>query len=334
MATHMNKNPDTDYKFDDKIILNPKQQSEYIKKAVQCFMHEVGQPVKKDVAIQAFSGSSDLPQLTKDVFNVTHQVNSYDLYWQSAFKTVKLLDGQLDWEIATVSAGLVFEKIPEGGKVKLKRLKGEKISPSVEKYGVGLGITWEIIAGRKLYKFINLMEEARAGLYKVWSDVHYGLLAAAGASNPITYQGTTEDGELRRDILTLNKGLNDIGKANKDKGFGNPTEFPYLLYLDPSLEERIEAAYRATTADMAAALNRGQIVKRRNVSRYYTYNSNIQSLKGLLVIPGQKSQNAVKLKELGLSKQEIESLNEVRTYWTAFGAAVGDTDQIYELSFN
>jgi hypothetical protein len=39
------------------------------------------------------------------------------------------------------------------------------------------------------------------------------------------------------------------------------------------------------------------------------------------------------MRELGLSKQEIESLNELRTYWTAFGAVVADKDQVYELAF-
>lgn len=334
VITHISKNPKSDYKFDDKTTLTPDQQGVYLSRVVQCFMHEVGHKVGKEVSIQAFSGSSDLPQLTKDAFNVTQQVNNFDLYWQQAFKTVRLLEGQLEWEIATVGSGLVFEKIPEGGKVRLKKLSGDKITVGVEKYGCGLGITWEIIKGRKLYRFIDLMEQARAALYKVWADTHYGLLAAAGNTHQVSYQGAASDGELRRDILTLNKGLNDIAKANKDKGYGNPTEFQYLLYPDPALEERIEACFRVTTADQAAGLSRGQQVRRRNVARFYSYNSSIPSNKALLVIPGQKAQNAVVLKELGLSKQEIESLNEVRTYWTAFGAAMGDTDQVYELAFS
>lgn len=337
LVCHMNDEDTrgTEYKMGKGIILQPNDQDKVIRNAIQAFMHEPAHVVdyEKKQAIQAFSGSSDLAELTKDVFNVTQATPEYDLYWQNAFRTISLMQGQLDWEIGDVTSGLAMEKIPEGGKVKIASLAGTKQSVSVEKYGMGLGITWEVIHGRKLYKFIDIMEFARSELYNTWADVHYALLATAGATNTVAYD-TTGANALEKDIITINTALHDIAEDNKDSGYGNPNAATYSFYLDPALEARIERAFRVTAADLAGSTLGGLEILRRNVSRYYSYNSEIGANEGLLVLNGNKIQNAIYLRELGLSKQEIESLNEIRTYWTAFGAAVGDNDQVYEVSFS
>ena len=76
-------------------------------KTIQAFFQGVGSVDKNDKnkIIQAFSGSSDLPTLTKDVFNVTMAVNVFDSLWQNSFKGVPLMKGQLSWEIADVNTG-------------------------------------------------------------------------------------------------------------------------------------------------------------------------------------------------------------------------------------
>lgn len=337
LLCHMNDEDTrgTEYKMGKGIILQPNHQEKLVKDAIQAFMHQPAHIIDADrkKAIQAFSGSSDLAQLTTDVFNVTQATPEYDLYWQQAFRTINLMQGQLSWEIGNVTSGLAMEKIPEGGKVKIGSIAGTKQSVSVEKYGLGLGITWEIIHGRKLYKFIDIMEFARSELYNTWADVHYALLATAGATNTVAYDDTGANA-LEKDIITINTALHDIAEDNKDSGYGNPNAARYAFYLDPSLEARIERAFRVTSAELAGSTLGGLEVLRRNVSRYYSYNGEIPANKGLLVLTGNRIQNAIYLRELGLSKQDIESLNEIRTYWTAFGAAVGDNDQVYEVSFS
>lgn len=324
----------TDYKL-GKVSLKPREQEAVVRRAVQAFMHQPAHILntEKKKAIQAFSGSSDLDQLTTDVFNVTQQTPEYDLFWQQAFKTITLLKGQLSWEIGNVESGIAMEEIPEGGKVKFAGISGTKTSVSVAKYGMGLGITWEIIHGRKMYKFVDMMEFARSEIYNTWADVHYDLIETAAATNTVAYD-TTGSNALEKDIITINTALHDIAEDNKDSGYGNPTSAKYVFFLDPSLEARIERAFRVTATDLANTSLGGMETLRRNVSRYYSYNSNVPANKGLLVWAGNKIQNAIYLRELGLSKQEIESLNELRTYWTAFGAAVGDNDQCYEVSFS
>jgi hypothetical protein len=315
-----------------------------VHRSIQAFLYQVK---KEDKAsgrqIQAFSGSTDLPQLTKDVFNVTHQVNEFDLNWQRAFKGVPLEQGQLNWEITTVDSGLTFKEIPEGGKLEYKGIGGEKVTVDVLKYGAGLGLTWETIEGRKLYKFIDTMNDARSKLFNLWANVHYGLLAAAslvGAGQQIAWQGVATDTILSRDIATINKGAEDLGEVNKDKGFGDTANMPFLLYARPTLRSRINNALRVTSAEVNTGREPGASgtssvigTVTANVEPLYTFNASVLANKGLLVLPGNKIQNAAYMQERQLSREEQESLNKLIAVWTAFGATVADTDQVFELSF-
>ncbi|MHA1302143.1 MAG: phage major capsid protein [Candidatus Heimdallarchaeaceae archaeon] len=338
---HMYENPDDDYVLDKKkgIVLNRKEQSIVFHKSIQSFMQTVAVKNEEDKIIQAFAGSSDLPTLTKDVFNVTQPMPVFDTLWQESFKGIQLRKGQLEWEIVDVSAGFTFDLIPEGGKIKFYSITGEKTSARIAKYGMGIGITWEMIEGKKLYAFIDMMQQVRAKLNILWADTHYGLLATAAATIPITWQGVTTDPIVERDIATINKGYETIGNSCKEKGYGDTANAPMLIYASPLLKSRIMQALRATSTDVirgrqagASGSVAGQIVE-YNVIPKFTWNTQISANKAIMVFPGNKIQNAVYLRELGLSEKDIETLNELRTYWTAFGAIVADADQTAELSF-
>ena len=338
MVMHRHFSKGEPYKMSDTVTLNSDQQNAVVRKTVQAFMQSVG-VLKDDRVIQAFSGSSDLPQLTKDVFNVTQAVPEFDTLWQPSFRGVPLRRGQLDWEIADVSAGMTFELIPEGGKVKIYGITGSKVSVGINKYGMGIGITWEMVEGRKLYKFVDLMMQVRARLNNLWANTHYGLLATAALSAAVAWSGAATDPIVERDIATINTGYLTIGAAVKDKGYGDVANVPMLLYASPLLKARIMQAFRATSSDIvsgrvafATGSTAGQVIE-YNVVPYFTYNSNIPANKAVLVLPGQKIQNSVYLQELGLSEQDIQTLSDIRTYWTAYGAVVADTDQTAELAF-
>lgn len=333
LLVHMRKNPGEDYTFDKKknIVLSHKAQAFVLHKSIQAFFQGVG-VMEGDKIIQAFSGSSDLPTLTKDVFNVIQTVPNFDTFWQLAFKGVKLKKGQLSWEIADVASGLMFELIPEGEKVKFYGVSGNVVDAKINKYGAGIGVTWEMIEGNKLYQFVDLMGQVKAKLNDLWSDIHYGLLGTAAATNPIAYQLAGTDPILDRDIATINKGYETIGAACKDKGYGDTANAPMVMYCSPSLKARINQAMRVTTSEIVRSIGHGQMVE-YNVAAKYTWNSNVPTDKALMCIPGFKTQNAVYLQELGLSEQDIATLSEMRTYWSAFGAIVADTDQFVELAF-
>jgi hypothetical protein len=338
---HMNDNPDDDYVLNKKkgIVLNRKEQGTVLQKAIQAFMQQVAVQDEQGKIIQAFGGSSDLPVLTKDVFTVTQAMPVFDTFWQESFKGIPLKKGQLEWEIADVAAGFTFDLIPEGHKVRFYGISGDTTSARIQVYGMGIGITWQMREGRKLYKFVDLMGQVRAKLNTLWADTHYGLLATAALSAPVTWQGVVTDPIVERDIATINKGYETIGNACKAKGYGDTANAPMIIYTSPLLKARLMQAYRATSSDIikgrvagASSSVAGQVIE-YNVTPRFTWNSNIPANKAVMVLPGNKNQNSVYLRELGLSEQDIETLSELRTYWTAFGAIVADTDQIAELAF-
>ncbi len=343
LVCHRNDTETRDLPFDG---VPAQAQDAIIQKSIQAFMHGTGMPafdnrgnvVPFDTRrpIQAFSGSADLPILTKDVFSVTEKTPNFDLAWQSAFKGMTLRKGQLAWEITDVSTTGGFTLIPEGGKVKIRDLAGNTASVGINKYGYGLGVTWEIMEGRKLYAFIDMMDQARAKLYLNWADTHYALLNTGAAVNAVAWvAGATT---LDRDIATLNAAAYAIANATKDSGYGDTANTPMILYISPKYRARMEQAMQAVRGDINAGRITGagsstEIVD-WNIEVRYTFNGAVTADKGNMILPGNKIQNAVYLRELGLSRQEIESLSEVRTYWTAYGAAVGDTDQCAQLSFS
>ena len=339
LVCHMNEQPDEPYTINDSVSLNRKQQARLLRKSVQAFIHsEAGSIEDGKKIIQAFSGSSDLPQLTKDVFNVVNTVPNFDTLWQPSFRGVQLRRGQLDWEIADVAMGLTFELIPEGDKCKFYSVSGNKVIVGIEKYAAGIGVTWEMIEGRKLYQFIDQMNQVRSRLFLLWANIHYGLLATAALVAPLAWQGAATDPTMARDIATLNIGYTTIGNAVKDKGYGDSANVEMLLYVSPLLKARIMQAMRATTADVVPRVTTlgsaidGQTVE-FNVTPKFTWNANIPANKGVLVLPGNKIQNAAYMQELSLSEKDISTLSEMRSYWSAFGATIADTTQTAELSF-
>ncbi len=305
----------------------PKQQTKVFRKAIQAFIHKVASGTEKK-AIQAFSGSTDVPKLTKDVFNVTGITPEYDLGWQKAFKGIRLMKGQLEWEIADVQDFSDFELTPEGAKCKIGSAGGSKVIAGIQKYSKGIGFTWEMMEGRKLYKFIEQLLGLRDKLYKLWADIHYGLLGIAAATNPIAWQAGTNN--IDRDIATINKCASTITSATKDKGYGDTAKARLVMYVSPVLRDRMDAALKATRQELIAGGGAQASPVSWLVDVEYTYNSNIPDDKFVMVLPGNKIQNAVYMQELGLSETSIETLSKINTYWSAFGAIVADNDQCAE----
>ncbi len=341
LISHIGQKSGEPYAFSDTLSLKFEEQRTLAKKAIQAFMQDVGTPISSDKAIQAFSGSGDLPKLTHDVFNVTNTVPNFDTLWQKCFKGVNLMRGQLEWEIVNVAAGLVFELIPEGSKVKIYGISGAAATVKVAKYGAGLAITWEMIEGRKLYQFVDLMQQVRSRLGDLWADTHYALLATAADENAVDYQGLVTDPVVDRDTATLNAGYIEVGDNTKDKGYGDTANVLMQLYAPPALKARINNALRMTQAEAnsgrqggGAGAGAGSSVVEFDIEANYSHNSNLTASEAILILPGNKIQNAAYMREMSFQEKDISTLNELRTYWSAFGAVIGDTDQCAVLSFS
>jgi len=291
------------------------------------------QAMKKS-GLQAFGTSADFDDLLRGAFNVTTESLNYDMFWQEAFRKVEVGANRNFWQIYTVASGLAFQKVPEGGRVQVDKLTGDKVQVFVEKYGGALGWTDEMIRFREVAAINDKALEFANKFYSYQADQFYTLLAAASALNITAYQGVVADGELQRDIQTINQAIYDISDANKDKGYGDAANAPLVIYANLLDQRRIEPAFQVSANSLAAAGRTGQSIM-RNVRRYYTMNTAIVSGAPVLVMPGQKIQWAEVLPPTTFTdKVDILTLNMAQSVWSYYGGAVGDTDQARRISLS
>lgn len=283
--------------------------------------------------IQSVAVSTDFDLMTTNAFNVTVEEDNFDLGYEAAFREVPKDPDKDHWEIGTVQNGVTFRKVQEGQRIQVDGMSGDKVLAYVDYYGGALGWTDKMIRYRKLAQMFDTAAAFRNRFWSNKADNHYAILAAAAALNIIPYQGAGTDTRVQRDILTLNLGAFTIGNVNKDKGYGDMANAPLLLYANPYDEDRIEAAFKAITADLVAGVQRGTAVTKRPIRRIYTYNTNIVSGAPLLILPGRKIQMANDMAPTTYTAPEdILTLNRVQSVWAIYGAAIADTDQCYQLT--
>lgn len=304
---------------------------ELVKKTIQAFVFPSKENFKK-VLIQAYqdkgvSVSTDIERVLKDTYTMFMETNNFDLAWEKAFKNVPIADGQDNWEIHTVKSGLTFRKVKEGERLDVTGITGEKVTAYVEKRGGAIGWFDEWIRFRKIAAMVDRMELFRNRYWENKADEHYALLVAAIAGNTTAYQGAVADGQLRRDIKTLNRAFYDLGNNTKDSGYGDTANARLVLYADPIFRERIEGAFAATSTALASGgLESSQPIL-RNVDRNYTFNPAMAG-RCLVVLPGNKLQKAELMPPTPFSDFDILSLEYIQSMWAYYGAIVGDTKQV------
>jgi len=286
--------------------------------------------------IQAIGVSTDLEKITADAFNVTVDSAIYDLGYEQAYQKIQLGRNQDFWEIYDVTNGLTFRKVVEGERIQLEGISGSKVTAYVDYYGGAIGWTDKMIRYRKIGPMVQLASIFRNRFYSKKANVHYALLAAAAALNITTYQGAAADGELRRDIETINLAAYTLTNRVKDKGYDpqNMAEARLLLYANPKDRARIRAAQQATASSMAqVASNAAQVDW--NITPIFTYDSNVSSGSPILVLPGNHIQAATDMEPTTFtSPKDPLTLNELQAVWSIYGATVADTDQCQQVTLS
>ena len=298
--------------------------------ALQAFMN---QPVKQyQKKIQAFGVSTDFEKLTKDAFNVIIEEDNFDLKWEQCYRLVTLGKGQDSWEIANVENGITFNKVEEGERIEVNSMSGTKITAYVDYYGGALGWTDKMIRFRKIPMMVDMAMQFRNKFYTNKADNHYALLATAAALNTTAYQGVAADGQLQRDIQTINQAAFTLTNRNKDKGYGDMASATLVMYANPLDKRRINAAFRATTQAAAANGTVAQQVE-YNINVQYTFNRNVVGGAPILILPKNKIQRAEPMAPKTYNAPtDVLTLNETQAVWAIYGAIVGDSDQAQTIT--
>jgi len=305
--------------------------------AVQAFHAKPRMEMRRKIQaykkIQALASvSTDFDKLVSDAFNVTVEAEAFDLGYERVFRSVPLGTKQDHWDIYDVANGLQFRRIPEGDRIRVEGLSGTVATAHVDYYGGALGWTDAMIRYRKIAAMVDMALTFRNRFYSSKANNHYLLLAAAAVGNVTAYQGVVGDGQLRRDIQTLNRAAYDLANRCKDKGYGDTAAIQFVVYANPLDKARILSAMSATT-QMQAAVAAAAVIVQWNISPMFTFNSNIVAGSPIMVLPGNKIQMAEDLPPTTFTApKDVLTLNEVQSVWSIYGAAIGDTDQLQTLT--
>jgi hypothetical protein len=301
-----------------------------VKKALQAFI--LAPKVQQKKIIKAFGVSTDMTQLTKSAFNVTVEEDNFDLGWEGAFRSVPLTNGDLTWEIYNVTNGIAFQKVEEGGRIEMNGLEGESVFAECDYYGGALGFTDKMIRGRKIPVMLDMAAMFRNSFWTNKANNHYALISAA-ALNTTAYQGAAAEGQLRRDVQTINLGAYTLANRCKDKGFGDTANMQFVAYVHLLDKARWEAAQLAATNILAPALGNGQKLE-YTFRTFYTLNQYITQGSPIIGIPGQKSQRAEAMAPTTYAPGGADplTLNQFQAVWSIYGAAAADTDQFQQLT--
>ena len=274
------------------------------------------------------SVSSDVPIVTTESFNVTVQSQNFDMGYEKVFKLVPLGENQDAWEIYDVANSLTFVRVEEGQRIEVAGHTGSKVTAYVDYYGGAIGWTDKMIRYRKVGAMLDLAETFRNRFWSNKANNFYALLAAAGALNITVYQGVAANGQLQRDIQTINEAAFVLTNRNRNKGYGDTANAKLVMYFNPRDKNRILAAFNVTSSALAAAGQTGDVVN-YNIELVPTFNSFIVSGSPLLVLPGNKLQRAEGMAPTPYGPEmDILSLNRVQSVWAIYGGIVADTDQV------
>jgi hypothetical protein len=296
------------------------------KAVVQSFLQKPRNILQKK--IQAFTGSTDLPLLTGEPFVITVDQTAYDLGYEQAFAEVSPVKGKLFWTVIAGHNSLTFLKVPEGGRIVTAGKTGDRVTFQIDKYGGALGWTWEAIEGRETYSLIQDALIFRNRFYETKANVFYMLLQAAAATNAVTVYDTGTDGQLRRDIRTINQAIYDLTFRLRDKGYGDMANAPVIIYANRSLENRFKAAIRATTDAMATQQTGAEEITSRPVTVIYTYNQAITANRPIVCVPGITiTRQDYMMPTTYTAPTDVLTLNGAQAVWAAYGGGIGDSEQ-------
>jgi hypothetical protein len=310
----------------------------YIRKTLQAYLFEpkiIQRNIQRKIQALGPTVSTDLPLMARDAFTITIAEDNFDLGWQAAFQNIPLGQYEDSWEIFDVDSALQFVKMNEGQKLEVAGFTGSKVTAYVDYYGGAIGRTDKVMRFRKLYAYIDAARRFRNNFFTTQADIFYALIAAAGAFNVTAYDGGA-DGQLRRDMRTINSAILTLTDRCKDKGIGNTANIPLVMYANPFDRARIEAAFTATTNPMSATESAATELSKTNpIQRIYTFNQFVVAGSPIVGIPGNKNQRSEALAPTTFKGElDVLTLNVHEAVWAIFGGVIADTDQWQQLTLS
>ena len=291
-------------------------------------------------AIQAYTAKADFDERFRNATSEPY-TSSLDMGWVPLFDNISLMTDAPSqyFEIPTAGNALTISKTPEGFEPKVQSVSGDSTQVKYEKYVLNLGWTDEIIKFPTKWNLAaNAMFKVRTSHFDKKADVHYGLIDAAAAIEVVATNFTAYDTvgstTLEKDINTINQAVYESGALLRNKGYGAIENQTVYLVCNATLKSRILAALRQVHTDGNGLAKQVDY----NVVPIFTYLSSLTATPAntayaRLVVPGHTLATST-LDELEKKTTDKNtSLTYIDTYYSYYGAGIGDTRQVRETRF-
>lgn len=302
---------------------------EHVKKFAGAFQHFMTMPEKDKAflaALQQFTTKGDFPTTINDVLMKVHAIPDWDNGYEQIFD-IRDFTGtnQGGFDILDVASGLTFNKIPVGDKIKIYKAYGSKVSVTFDRYGGGLNWDRTWFDDRQYWQVEDTAIEFRNKAYQSRAANFYALIEAV--TNATTYQGSSTDSEVTRDIKTIQAACLAILTAVKDKGYGTSANTELVLLAPLALRDRINKAL--TQLNQAVAGSSSSILY--NVRPVYTLMLSSNSYY-YVALPGRKIKGGYRQDLTLFNMFDPLAYADTVAGWQRYGGAIGDTDQIEKCS--
>ena len=291
---------------------------------------------RKRAALQALTGAGDFPAVTNQILEKFHALPSYDTGYEEIFD-IRDFTGTTEsgFDMLDIEDGLTFRKVEDGGKVKIFKMAGSKVSVSFDLYGGGLGWLRTLIDDKKYWNlednavsFVNKAAEDKASIfYALIEALAVGYNIAWQAPDPAGLENTDALYTANRDAQTLNAAAQAILLAVKDKGYGvNYQNIQFLVSTPIQLVGRLNKALGLLLQGFGGSPN--QIAYKFRLLPTTMF-STVTS--PYVILPKIKLKGGTRMNLTIYNKFDEESYSDIGVGWQRFGGAVGDSDQVRRL---
>jgi hypothetical protein len=299
---------------------------EHVKKWAAAFQHFMRVPdknVQLKAAMQQFTTKGDFPDEILQVLEKFHATNDWDTGFEQIFD-IRDFTGtnQSGFDILDVSSGLTFAKIPVGDKIKIYKMEGAKTSVTFDRYGGGLNWDRMWFDDRQYWQIEDTAIEFRNKAYNERASNFYALIDAISSGQNLTWQGSSSDTQVSRDVQTMNKAALNILTDLKDSGYGVTPQSGLVILAPLALKPRIEAAL--------ANLNQATANSIRSVSYTFrpVYSLMLSSTTVYYVaVPKIKAKAGYRMDLTLFNLFDPLAYADTVAGWMRYGGAIGDVDQ-------
>lgn len=279
-------------------------------------------------AYQAFTTTGDFPATAISAIEKYHALTNYDNGYEQIFDVRDFTTTkEPGFKIVDVESGLTFERIPIGGKIKLKQMSGSQYFVLFDFYGGGLNWHRSLFMNQEYWVIEDNAMEFTNKAFTRRATVHYQLLEAAmDELTCITLQDPGCD-DCNAYSIALAEALNtaavNILNAVQNKGYGVTTGTVFMVLCPIQLMGALKRALSVTLQHYPASEKWSNF----NFQPIYTMMLANTNRIGVF-LPKKKIKSGYRMNLQTFSSFDMLTFSDATAGWMSYGAAVGDLDQV------